>query len=224
MNAGELEYKFRLAIQDEVEDYLFPKEEVFDFMNEAIVEACARSELKVSSDINNPLCVIDLVPGNNSYELSQFITKVKAVRLKTATKTKILPVKDYRELDSCYGYSWQDREGEPICVVAGLESDSLTLYKTPTVADKLLLTVVHLPTTEIENDEDEIPIPSQHQRKLLHWMLYKGYSKNDSEAKSDKLAQIHLGYFEQYFGNNELSNARYQQYGKISTVYNHGMY
>lgn len=219
----ELEIQFRNAIQDTEEDYLYPKEEVFLFANEAINEACRRSNLKVMTDVNNPLSTIDLVPGQNTYAVSDKVYNVLAYRLKTDTKFKTLPVKDFRELDQCYG-DWMSKNGEPVCVVAGLNSGKVMLYKNPTVADKLVMTVRHLPETELVDDMDIPDIPSHLHSFLIYWMLFRGYSKNDSEMKNEKLAQLNLQLFERKFGNDSEANARNEQYNLMSSANNYGIY
>lgn len=221
MNAGELEHEFRLTIQDLTIPYLFSKEEVYRFANEALIEACRRARLLVSTDATNPVCVINVQPGISVYPISNKIIQIKSYRYRSSTKNKRLELLDYRYMDSRF-QNWEDQVGEPTAVIVGLNTNIVTLYKKPIEVATVVMTAVYLPSTKLLDYTDEIPIPEHLHDKLVYWMLYKAYKKNDTEVKFEKLASLNLSYFVDEFGTAEFANSRYENYKVNTTDENYG--
>jgi hypothetical protein len=187
---------FRNEADDATEPYLWDDDEVTEFANDAEAEACRRARLLVDSTsaltqlLVDPLDagVIALDPG------------VVFVRRATLAGRRPLMRVTVRDLDEQNPY-WQNAApGTPRAFVTDFQTGAILLYPVPAEQDLLLLTIVRTPLAEMRDLQDSPEIAPRFHRSLRYWMLYRAYSKQDSQANDPKKAADSLALFEQEFG------------------------
>ena len=323
-NLDQLDNQYRRLADDQLQPYLCDKEEIRDYFNEAIVEACRRSRLLVTSDptvgevkstsviqfssgttgiisgvligvlniiinpiaftnnlastaillcneinrvglysatvngtavtINSPdgsgdsnnniypiistnigsdlilnvnaflngvngICKISLKPGKSVYKNNDKIFQIKRAEL-GSTQRKLYSV-DYRMMDERLP-SWKTKTGTPRYLVYGMESDSFRLFNVPSTPDTINLSVTYLPLVELISDNDTPPINPRLHDKLVSWVLYRVYSKNDTQVKQGvvNLAKRFLNDFEAQFGTEEFASGYEEQFQSIHAEFN----
>jgi hypothetical protein len=187
---------FRNEADDATEPYLWSDEEVTEFANDAENEACRRARLLVDS--SGAVARIDMLAADGG--IVQLHPAVVFVRRAKMPGHRPLRRITLRDLDAHNPY-WEDAAaGQPIGFVPDYQTGALMLYPAPAVDDSLWLTVVRTPLVEMRSLEDSPEIAPRFHRSLRHWMLYRAYSKQDSQANDPKKAADSLALFEQEFG------------------------
>lgn len=196
MNLLQLRTSARAQVDDSVAPYLCSDELFTEFANEAQEEACRRARLLVDSSTPE-VCNIDVDVGDEFAELDARIIAVRKVRV--VGQPDFLVKTRRADLDHL-GTTWLDEEGEVCAWVPDMETGKIRLYRKPTEAIQLAMTVVRLPLDEMAADDDAPEIKLQMHRQLVHWMRYRFYSLPDAEANDPKKATDALLAFEQQFG------------------------
>jgi len=196
MTLSEMIKLARRRSDDLVEDYRISKAEYFDFANEAQDEACRRSRLILDST-TAAICQIALVSGTATYNLDDRVLFVRRVKLSTITP--VLARVSRKTLD-VGAPDWETETGQPRGYVPDMEDGVLRPYPTPDASYTAKLTVVRMPLVSMTDGDEEPEIRSRHHRMLVEWMLYRAYSKEDSEIYSPKKASECLAMFESEFG------------------------
>lgn len=184
--------KARAASQDMAKPYLWSDDEWKDWANEAEQEACRRARLIVDSENFTKAVKV----GGALIDLDDRILFVRRAKLASVT-TPIRPI-HLADLDRC-NPGWESYQGLVSHYIPDYQTGKLRLFRIPTVADTLSLTVVRMPMNDMDmGDEPEIA-PRLH-RFLSHWMLYRAYLKQDSDGFDADKAGRELGLFEKQFG------------------------
>jgi hypothetical protein len=187
---------FRNEADDATEPYLWDDEEVIDFANEAESEACRRSRLLVdSTSALTQLLVDPLDAGVISLDPS-----IVFVRRAMLAGRRPLHRMTVRDLDAHNPYWMNAGPAVPLAYVTDFQTGAILLHPVPAAEDMLLLTVVRTPLVEMRSLEDSPEIAPRFHRSLRYWMLYRAYSKQDSQANDPKKAADSLALFEQEFG------------------------
>lgn len=214
MNAGDLILLFRRQADDEAQPVLWKDDELFPWLSEAEIEACARARLIVDSRSvsgNNTFCRLTLANGTAWYALDPRIIYVR--RAKLATRSLPLDSYDYRDLDVNYP-GWEAHTGNVIGYVRGLDSGQFRPYKIPTATNTIDLTVVREPLAAMTDPDDVPEIAVRYHLKLLDWVFYRAYSKKDSQAYDPELAGKHLATFEAMFGTRSKATAFEEEWAR----------
>ncbi|MFZ7337258.1 DUF6682 family protein [Comamonas jiangduensis] len=198
MNLKELIALYRAQAFDKVEDYFCSDEELTIYANEAQEEACRRGQLLVSSSA--PLCTVAFQAGAESVKVSDRIILIKRAFVDAAPVISV----DVERMDAMHpGWQFQEQQGSPSALVTGLASCELYFWPRPREAGTLRMTVQHLPLKPMrlatcERDCPEIR-PELH-KGLVDWMLYRAYSREDTDLYNDTKALLALKRFEDEFG------------------------
>lgn len=193
-------------LNDTVEDYRWTDEGLLRSLNEAERQACNRADLiPGSTDIT-------LVLGQNTYTLSNSITRVTGVFFNGVEV-------GHSSYDYLKGSTpgWRTDTGlkdrNPVYFINGR---TLTLSRSPTAIDVALdtLTVEYftLPSTTMESSTDEPSIPSEFHRDLIYWVLHEAYSKGDPDQIDVPRSQQYLQQFESVFGPYVSARVRQHQF------------
>ena len=83
---------------------------------------------------------------------------------------------------------------------AGIGPGVLYLWPRPSQAGELHMTVQRLPKMPMADGGDEPEIRQEAHSALVHWMLYRAYSRMDTDLYNDAKAAIALQQFEAEFG------------------------
>lgn len=188
---------------------LWSRNEWIEYANDAQDEACRRARLLVDST-TAAVCSITLVDGTPTYDLHDSIIFVRRVRLldSTGVALSLLRPANSDDLDRTVGPQWQEEVGQPRCYVQDLDDHQMRPYPIPDTNEWELAMTVHrtalVPAaneTYPMEDSDDVPeIRRRHHLGLVNWMLYRAYSKQDSQCYNAKAAAAFLADFENEFG------------------------
>lgn len=210
MNLNNLITTAATRVDDLAAGKLWSRKEWIEYANDAQNEACRRARLLVDST-TAAVCSITLVNATATYNLHDSIIFVRRARLLLAADSTGLAVLrrcHSADLDRIAGPGWQEEVGQPRAYVPDLDNHQLRPYPTPdTNTWKVALTVVRTPLVPSTNETyamqggDDVPeIRARHHIGLVNWMLYRAYSKQDSQAYNQKAAAMFLTDFENEFG------------------------
>lgn len=197
MTLRDLIQLFRQEVDDLSEPFLWSDDEAIDFANDAQQEACRRARLLVDSS-TTAICQIAVTGGASGLlTLDARVIFVRKARFASSLPLKRMSMQDMEAYDPY----WQDTTAStPTVFVPDLETGKLQLWPKPSASGTLLLTVVREPLADMDSDDDTPEIPARWQRSLRHWMVFRAYSKQDSQAADPKKAAAALALFEQEFG------------------------
>jgi hypothetical protein len=196
MTLNELVRLWRLDVDDAVEPYLWADDEAFDFANDAQQEAARRARLLIDSTTPE-VARIAVVAGQESYALDPRVLFIRRVRFAGRLALHRMNLQDME----AFNPYWEDAApGEPRFFIPDADTGMLRFWPTPAYDDTALLTVVRDPLADMDSDDDVPEINARYHRSLRHWMSFRGYSKQDSQANDPKKAADALALFEQEFG------------------------
>ena len=92
-------------------------------------------------------------------------------------------------------YQWELTTGTPTALIIDLELDYLRVYPIPTETTVFSLSVEQLPEA-LANTKSELEIPEKFHRKLLHYALFLGFSKQDADSFDPQAADKQLALHE----------------------------
>ena len=165
------------------------------FANEAECEACRRGDLIIDS--SSPMCSISIETGEPLIKLDGSILDVRRAKLGNGT-AHLLPVKT-ADLDA-HSAAWESESGNPSHYVIDYQSGCIRLYPSPSSSDLLQLTVRRLPAERMEDVEDEPEVRQEARFALVHWILFRAYSRSDTDMYDERKAGSAMAEFEREFG------------------------
>lgn len=185
----------RLEMDDKGNETLITDAEHIEFANDAELEACRRGRLILDST-TTAICQIAIVAGTASYTLDPRVQSIRRAKL-----TALLPLKrrNLQDMDSQYA-GWDDASNSTPSVFMTDDTGKIRLWPTPSANTTLSMIVVRAPLAEMNDGTDSPEIAARFHRSLRFWMMYRAYSKQDSEANDPKKAADSLALFEQEFG------------------------
>lgn len=229
MNLGQLIAAFRARAFDTKEPYLWSAEEVAEFAEDAENEAAERARL-IRDSLTTAVCEVPVVAGTAVYMLDPRILSVDRAKLDSQSVPLALSStaamdagmggrpRDWRTSSGTYvggiGGGWEGRSGTPTTAVLDAEGAGwkLTLAPAPNKDDTLRLQVFRLPLQPLSSDSDNIPeIPARLHIRLVDWMLFRAYSKQDTETADPAAAARAEAAFTSAFGPRIDANARRKQ-------------
>lgn len=203
MNVEEFISQFRNYMSDTQKPYLWSDEEIVLYLNEAEREAARRSRSFIDSSTPE-VCMIDAIPGVQSYELDPRVIYIRRVRTSAHTDP-VSPI--HLQLIDKVDDRWETAQGRVENYVVGHESGKISLVRIPKVAQTIRMTVVREPLCEMQTLSDEPELPKRYHMQLLEYVYYRAYMKHDSEAENTQLAQSHYAIFEAEFGSKHLASS-----------------
>ncbi len=178
-------------------DLLWSLDEWTEYANDAENEACIRANLIL--DKTSALAVIPIISGTATYSIDEKILLIKRAKLSSGSEPL---VKTSRRVLDAYFPSWETDTG---VVRSWLPdgSNKITLYKSPTADSSLELMISRLPAAAMllaDKLTVSPEIDSQYHLGMVDWMLFRAYSKQDSETLDKGKAKEHLARFTKRFG------------------------
>ena len=186
----------RLADDNDSQKYLWSDAEWLAWANEAQDEACRRARLIVDST-TAACCQITLANATATYDIDDRVLFIR--RAKLTGRAPVLGRVSYRDLDREIP-GWESETGEPRGYIPDMDDRKFRPYPIPNASGTVTLTVIRLPLYCMETIQDEPEIRPHLHRKLIPWMLYRAYSKQDAETRDEKKAAMWLAEFEAEFG------------------------
>lgn len=166
------------------------------YFNEAIDEACRRARLIVDSRTSE-ICTITVVPDTVSYALDPRIIKIS--RAKLASRDAPLTRYSWRDLDARFS-DWESHTGSVEGYMTDRNSGYLDLYRNPTAAGTITLTVNRTPLTALSQDQDIPEIAPRYHAKLVPYVIGRCRDIEDSELYDPRKAAKAMAEFEAEFG------------------------
>lgn len=188
---------FRSEVDDTVAPYLWTDADALDYANDAQDEACRRARLLVDSTTPE-LCQLEVpLADAGLVALDERTLFVRRVRMAGRRPMVRMSMQDMESMNPF----WQDAAANtPTMFITDYETGKLLLWPTPDTDVALDLTVVRLPLVEMNDGQDSPEIAPRMHRSLRYWMMFRAYSKQDSQANDPKKAAESLALFEQEFG------------------------
>lgn len=196
MTLAELIALYRADSLDLPEQSLCSDDLLALYANEAQDEACRRALLL--RDSSSGLCEISFDAGDESVTLDRRIIRV----LRAFVDGREVATVNVDDMD-CFRPGWQfesARNGKPQRLVTGMTTGKLFLWPIPAEAGEIKLTVQRLPLHRMKCREDEPEIRPELHAALVPWMLYRAYSRMDTDLYNDAKAAVQLAKFEAEFG------------------------
>lgn len=180
-------------------DYLFERTDIVGWLNEAQDEAADRALLLHESS-NSDICTIAVTAGTTVYTLDERVLNItRAVFTPTGSSEKyLLTPRDVLDLDRIRP-DWRDQTDIPRDYIH--DSTTIRLGSIPSTDGTVQIECYRLPLVNMEDSTTESPeIHRQTHRALVHWALFRGYSRPDSEVYDPGRGEKELARFERVFG------------------------
>ena len=197
MTLEDLIRRFRVAARDTVEPFLFPTEDVTDWLNDAQDQACIRARL-IREDELEAVCRIALTPGAHTYALHPLVYEIISLWIKPVSGRKRPVTLRSREWLNHHMPEWRDctRPAE----IAIQDDTTVRIVGAVEAGNMLELECYRLPLRPMANDTDKPEIHRAHHQHLIDWALHKAFSVVDAETFDPKRAELSESAFTHYFG------------------------
>jgi hypothetical protein len=196
---------YRADTKDEVLPYFCEPELLAIYANEAQDEACRRGQL--IRDSVSSVCTIAYAQGASSVPVSSKIVAILRARI----DGHIVRTVSVDAMDEVFpGWEVDTTQTRPTHLVSGESDGVLMLWPKPAEAGSIKLTVLRLPINRLENDNDTPEIREESHVALVNWMMYRAYSRADSDLYDERKAATALARFEAEFGRK--ASARNEQW------------
>lgn len=189
MTTTELLALFRSEVFDLELPYLWSDALIYGYIDDAQKQFCRDT----NGIADSRSFTIAIVPGTQWYTFDTKILKLRdAIIQSTGLPMPIIAVEKMEENHMRF----DGNVGATRALVSGLEENTLRTWPVPNEAMTIELRTFRLPITVEAGDDLEIP--EQHQRNLLHWVKHRAYSVQDTETfdkgASDRYRTLHDNY------------------------------
>lgn len=190
--------RFRVAARDTVEPFLFPTEDVTDWLNDAQDQACVRGRL-LREDALPEMCRIVLEAGKHTYKLHQKLYEISHLRVlpQNGGRSRHLLIKTREWLDAEMP-DWRDSNRPAMFAIQ--DDISLRVVGKVDDGDVLALECYRLPLKPMEADNSKPEIHIAHHDHLIQWALHRAFSIPDAEMFDAQRAEKAEREFSSYFG------------------------
>lgn len=188
---------YRADAMDEQEPYFCSDKLLTLYANEAQDEGCRRGWLLVDS--SSSFCTLEYQALDATVPLDRRIVHI--LRALDDSGQHLLTV-DADVMDVDYP-AWQSSpvyQDRPIRLIAGLDTNQVHLWPRPRQSGTIHMTVQRLPLRRLSAPSDEPEIRREAHPALVAWMLYRAYSRPDSDLTDNLRARTALAKFEAEFG------------------------
>lgn len=208
MTLSELIALYRHQAFDKQEPYFCEDDVLTIYANEAQDEACRRGMLL--RDSSSAMCLLTVAADDESVALDSKIIRIKRARM----NGQGLVVTDVDYMDEIMP-DWQDdtSRDRPTHLIEGVSTGRLFLWPRPKEPGTIRLTVERM-AESMTNDVDEPEIRAETHPALVDWMLYRAYSREETEMYNESKAAIAEARFVREFGRKASGrNEAWQRHG-----------
>lgn len=214
MNSAELVERLRIDLDDVAEPELWSATELYSYVDGAQKNFCRLVE-GIPDVLDLPLVV------DQEWYVRDFrILKIRGVRRLHTDNPRIgsdVQVMSYAKFKATCGY-FDSRSGPTSVLVDSEKKGYFRAYPTPSIADPLELTVLRLPNTLTDGEEQELEVDEMHHLYLLDGAKSLAYLKQDSQAYDKTAANDAKLRFEAYCARCKQEQSR-NEFGVGVTAY-----
>lgn len=197
MTFGELMAVFRDESGDIDAPFVWSKELIKMWLNEAQKEACIRARL-LHESANAEICQIAVTAGASVYPLHALIYEIDYMAFVPTGDARRYRVKQISREDlDALRPDWRERTGRPDYAIQ--DDTGIRLAFTPDAAGTLHIEGFRLPSALV-SESDEPEINPAHHEKLIHWVLHRAFSRTDTEIVDPARAAKAYADFSSHFG------------------------
>jgi len=191
------------AWADDDDGLRWSNKELCDYADEAQMEWARRRLIKDSTTA--AVCQIAVTAGAATYAYHASIMKIDRVKyVVTATGDEYVLRKSPTAMLDHGTHNWQTHAaGVPDYYIEDADERSLSLYKKPAANGTLYLAVQRLPIARLtweRSTAQQLEIPAEHHRDLIHFIMGMAYSKPDAETEDMQRAEKAFARFEAIAG------------------------
>lgn len=198
MTLAEMIALYRAHAHDDAEPYLCSDELLAIYATEAQDEACRRGDLL--RDSTSSLTRIAFTAGAESVPLDNRVVRILRAQVDGHPACSIAA----EDMDASHpGWQSGGLRAQPTMLITGMSSGSLFLWPVPDQAGEIRLTVQRLPLKPLRvelADKASPEIRPELHRGLVEWMLFRAYSREDTDLYNDTKAVLALRRYEAEFG------------------------
>lgn len=215
MTRAELIASCRTRADDKALPYLWADSEFAEWLYDAECEAATRA-LLLFEDQNESVCDITTEPGVMQYKLHKSVIAVtKAVLIGTDFR-KVLNIVARDSMNEAIS-DWEgDDAGIPSRII--VDEQHVTLHPKPDGEYTVHLSTFRLPINAMEKNSDEPEIHIRHHSRLVDWVLFRAYSKQDADTFDAVKAAEYEAKFERSFGKRPDANVARKRRHPAGTV------
>ncbi len=207
MTTTELLALFRAEVFDLELPYLWSDTLIYGYIDEAQKQFCRDT----NGVADSRSFTIAIVPPTQWYAIDPKILKLRdAVNAATGLDMPIISVEKMAE----NSMKFDGTVGTTRALISGLDEGMLRTWPIPNEAMTIELRTFRLPAAVEAGDDLEIP--EQHQRNILHWVKYRAYSVQDSETFDKGAADRYRALHDAYCGKARIEQNRVRR--PVSTV------
>lgn len=201
MTLGELIRRVRTLSNDKVDPYFWSDEEITDWLNDAVIEACVRGRLVHEAALPE-VCTIEVIEDQAVYPIHQALYELTHLSFwrEGAAEGRPVQLVSTEWLDAEVR-NWRACRGTPLYAIQ--DDTALRLVPSPLDDGELRLEGYRLPMGRMALDDKDTATPEinqAHHVHLIQWALFQGFSIPDMESFDPARAAKAEGEFERYFG------------------------
>lgn len=208
LTLADIRRRARSRLDDLLTPYLWSDQDLLDYINDSLRDACIQANLVIEDDIAIPFTQKVDLTWNNKYALASGILDVKAVYLAsrptyTLQRSSIRRREDYfsgrvipKGVPTAYAL---DQTQAGTGDADGVRVRSITFLSQPTAADTAYMDVSRLPVL-LESDGDVPEIDEIWHPDLIFGICGYAYLKRDADTFDPKKSAENFANFEEKFG------------------------
>lgn len=198
MTRGEIKAAIRKWLVDEVgedADRYWDDDELNEYIQDAANVFCRLTKI-IRDSLTDSVCLLTVQAGSQHVKLSSLIILSAGIeRAKPSWSTEPLTLTTLDEITKDQP-TWEDDEGDPDCYLLNYSSGYLSLNRKLQTDGTIRLTGRRMPLRTMSDDEDEPEFNPLYHSMLYDYILYRAFSKQESEIYNPQKAEKHLILFQ----------------------------
>lgn len=208
LTLADIRRRTRSRLDDLKKPYLWSDQDLLDYINDALRDACIRANLVIQDDIPLPFKQNADLTWKSKYNLASGILDVQSVRLNSQPSVTLHRT-SFRRQEQYFGgrpvsegAPWAyalDKTQAGTGVDSGILVRAISFIGIPIEADTALLDVIRLPIL-LEHDDDVPEIDEIWHPDLVFGITELAYLKRDADTFDPKKSERDGAIFESKFG------------------------
>lgn len=166
----------RIDLDDLVEPYLWPAQNLLRFVAEGQQEACLRADLLW--DATSTFCELAIAANAVAVPLDTRINRIIWAGWDDGSVVKPLTIRDEEDVER-ESPNWRSHSGVPSYVIQ--KPTALRLVTKPASAGTLRLEVFRQPLLTDLTGTSELEIPARYGHLLKEWVVHRAYQTRDAD-------------------------------------------